>query len=505
MSPINSPVQRPSTPQRSDKQSGTATIPDVLAESEERLKYRSWREGNAEFPHSNGVTQLLRNGAHVDKKIEATLPATEHPAAPRSRKASHYLRVFKENDAAEEQKRREGRARDRRPTNKVPPTDAAETGKSGRYDIAMSLSRPSSFVQSPESGPFNTYFEPAPSLSGQSGKDPRPNRSEKPLSSSRYKQELPVSLLEDIRTFGNLTPGAERGSSLSESLPTAVAERLQKARPSEADPAFETLQIETPEHSPGSDEDDSEKEQISSALYFPHRQLQTPDQITQDEKAGKAEAEGSLERESNSTVKVPKGWSAEEVLKTPQEVEISLQSQDTNQCLHGDMPTTSRASTEAENTLAFIPDATTSAESDYESLADSSQSLLGYESSATDELGTTPTATPRREETKPASVSQPPAPLGAVELKPYDHQVGGHSTVYRFSRRAVCKQLNNRENEFYETVERHHPDLLDFLPRYDHPSCAIAFGCWNPTKDSATCSSPCISQLSPSANVVMCL
>ncbi|KAF2093064.1 SAICAR synthase-like protein, partial [Rhizodiscina lignyota] len=60
-----------------------------------------------------------------------------------------------------------------------------------------------------------------------------------------------------------------------------------------------------------------------------------------------------------------------------------------------------------------------------------------------------------------------------VELKPYDHQVGGHSTVYRFSRRAVCKQLNNRENVFYETVERSHPELLDFLPRYDI-SCSPA-------------------------------
>jgi len=29
----------------------------------------------------------------------------------------------------------------------------------------------------------------------------------------------------------------------------------------------------------------------------------------------------------------------------------------------------------------------------------------------------------------------------------------------------VCKQLNNRENEFYETIERYHRDLLPFLPR----------------------------------------
>ncbi|KAK1239360.1 hypothetical protein MKX07_008848 [Trichoderma sp. CBMAI-0711] len=57
-------------------------------------------------------------------------------------------------------------------------------------------------------------------------------------------------------------------------------------------------------------------------------------------------------------------------------------------------------------------------------------------------------------------------PLQAIELIPYKHQVGGHNTLWRFSRRAVCKQLSNRENEFYETIERYHRDLLPFLPRY---------------------------------------
>ncbi|KAK7414653.1 inositol polyphosphate kinase kcs1 [Neonectria punicea] len=59
-----------------------------------------------------------------------------------------------------------------------------------------------------------------------------------------------------------------------------------------------------------------------------------------------------------------------------------------------------------------------------------------------------------------------PEPLEAIELIPYKHQVGGHTTLWRFSRRAVCKQLNNRENEFYETIESYHRDLLPFLPRY---------------------------------------
>jgi hypothetical protein len=59
----------------------------------------------------------------------------------------------------------------------------------------------------------------------------------------------------------------------------------------------------------------------------------------------------------------------------------------------------------------------------------------------------------------------PKQPLDAIELIPYKHQVGGHTTLWRFSKRAVCKQLNNRENEFYERIERYHRDLLPFLPR----------------------------------------
>lgn len=65
-------------------------------------------------------------------------------------------------------------------------------------------------------------------------------------------------------------------------------------------------------------------------------------------------------------------------------------------------------------------------------------------------------------------------PLDAIELVPYSHQVGGHTTLWKFSKRAVCKQLNNRENEFYEDIERYHRDLLPFLPRYvSAPTCPV--------------------------------
>jgi hypothetical protein len=73
-------------------------------------------------------------------------------------------------------------------------------------------------------------------------------------------------------------------------------------------------------------------------------------------------------------------------------------------------------------------------------------------------------------EQQPQDIEQP---LEAIELIPYKHQVGGHTTLWRFSKRAVCKQLNNRENEFYETIERYHRDLLPFLPRYVFPRAVL--------------------------------
>lgn len=54
----------------------------------------------------------------------------------------------------------------------------------------------------------------------------------------------------------------------------------------------------------------------------------------------------------------------------------------------------------------------------------------------------------------------------AVELTPFNNKVGGHTAIFRFSHRAVCKALVNRENAWYETIEQNHEDILKFMPRY---------------------------------------
>ena len=70
-----------------------------------------------------------------------------------------------------------------------------------------------------------------------------------------------------------------------------------------------------------------------------------------------------------------------------------------------------------------------------EPVLSSALTSLGYESESGDELGS---AGPE---------------LESISLKPYKHQVGGHSALFRFSRHAVCKPLIGKENAFYQEVE----------------------------------------------------
>ncbi|KAK9448619.1 uncharacterized protein V1518DRAFT_417742 [Limtongia smithiae] len=72
---------------------------------------------------------------------------------------------------------------------------------------------------------------------------------------------------------------------------------------------------------------------------------------------------------------------------------------------------------------------------------------------------------PRQENSDGELSEDERAPM-AVELVPYKHQVGGHTALFRFSHKAVCKAMARRENLWYEAVEKNHSDLLRFMPKY---------------------------------------
>lgn len=66
----------------------------------------------------------------------------------------------------------------------------------------------------------------------------------------------------------------------------------------------------------------------------------------------------------------------------------------------------------------------------------------------------------------PPPPRSPPSDKLTVPLEPFNNKVGGHSQIYKFTRRAVCKPLVSRENLFYEAVEDLAPALLAYIPRY---------------------------------------
>ena len=455
-----------------------------------------------------------RNGSgRVEKRIEATMANAEPASTARSRKSSHILGLFKENTASQEQKRNNEKARTgsglvKQDSGPETHSEDIETTKFGRRPmLATSTIGPAAdneVITDSEESPTKDKesLEQRPPFSEDTNKcqsNRRPSKglaAPKPLAdvlhapqdhdepskegsrdksrniSHRFDDKseggLPLRLLEEIRNYHNLS-----------------APFKDKFRPKSPD---SDLDIDDPSFTPktkevpldhvlntsanlGEEEEESDKEQISSALYYPHQapspanledvSIESLDEL-EDSQHGLESLESGAASATTDDDSVPS-----------EDVDIALQSQNESRYLHGDlqkarMPSDDRYANVIESGIF------SASESEHDSLDESARSTNGEDSSATDDGETTPKATPKARSpflrAKPRKDHRvPAAPLGAVELKPYNHQVGGHTTVFRFSKRAVCKQLSNRENEFYEVVERRHPELLRFLPRYGAP------------------------------------
>ncbi|KAF2428629.1 SAICAR synthase-like protein [Tothia fuscella] len=470
----------------------------------ERTRYRLWREGLAAI---NGPASLARGRAggdtiaHVDKKIQATIVAKpDPPTTARSRKSSQYLGLFKEKDSPEEQRRRENRAKQWADeengaasevglVKKV--VDRERRGTVVRKDVDFL----DSFTEEPESieskftdtGPVSSTLPQRKSREVGSPLPDGPSKSEsgiKPTSESTNSSAIAPNIsksassrvIEEMKKKHDIELDSDTERLLSRHLAKGRSDRSAISSPKLKTPEEEPSHYfeqdsdsnHSERHSPITDEDEeSEREHISSALYFPHRQVVpdgedvTPDEnleIAANEPAG---ISSPYKQESADASKICENSTNGESVD---EVEISIESQDEKQLFHGDLPLSTASA--IEDFTGYTSSQSNAAYSESGSDTFDERSAFGYESSETETLGTTPVAQPKRSITQHHDYYRPRSPLGAVELKPFDHQVGGHSTVYRFSRRAVCKQLNNRENEFYETVEQKHPELLEFLPRY---------------------------------------
>ncbi|KAJ5177793.1 Major facilitator superfamily domain general substrate transporter [Penicillium coprophilum] len=392
----------------------------------------------------------------VDSSIEANLPNAEPASNVRSRKSSHYLGLFKENTTttSPDRKRREDRDR---------PQDETES-RDNIMDYDQETHHPEQ-EPSPRKSISPSALEDAPSFQHPPAEFSQAIPDDVP--SKRRPTALPRSLLEEIRNF-HLTPGGSHGSSFSQSIPTQYSERtrdyFQKDINDEVSPANSFEEEEGRESTQFAVEEE-ENEQISSALYFPHERTVPDgvDALQQFPDGTHAVQPGQLPaaEKGHELMLVPERSDSPE--KEISHVDISFRSKNESKILRGDIH--SPRENLPDKPLSTISEC--SYDQTYDSEAEpSADESIQSANDLTDEAAT-PTATP----TQPSRLlsrpkAPPPGPLGAVELKPYRHQVGGHTTVFRFSRRAVCKQLNNRENEFYERIELRHPDMLVFLPKY---------------------------------------
>ncbi|KAI9724202.1 MAG: hypothetical protein M1828_003947 [Chrysothrix sp. TS-e1954] len=412
---------RPLTPRQGSRK--TSTQPSL--DRQERAGYRLWREGK---PVLGG--RMMMGAAQdneqdgIDKKIEATLPRAEQHVNARSRKASHHMGIFRE--AEPEQDRPKTKKRDDRQSELTTPKDADSiAGRVAPSDSESSRGTyPPAAADQVPTDPAESAL-PEPGLLGAStvtiATDSKsPQRFVDDTNERRFK-----TVREDEGKFDiSLRPKNGKGKS---------DERLLEST------------------SNGNDD----HETISSAIYWPHLE---PKSRTQETEPGLFK-ERSEAIEKHETPQQPQGRSSSKSSRPRAEsnqIELSLQSEDEQHkvSLHGDIDDSS------ESLSVSSKDRTA------ESTGIMSVSASESEAENEDILGST---TPRATDTyvdrawkQPSEMVFPPHAV----LKPFSHQVGGHTALYRFSRRAVCKKLNNKENKFYETIERFHDDLLDFLPRY---------------------------------------
>ncbi|RFU35105.1 hypothetical protein B7463_g1261, partial [Scytalidium lignicola] len=446
-----------------------------------RASYRSWRDVRpgvaAEKAWSIGGQGGDSNeGGQVERSITEALAGVEPNS--RSRKASHSLRFFKEGLPEDNvRKKDKNRGRSKESTSRGPRTSLdAHTHHDSDHPPTLSSSRTSSrpsALPSPidpaeiwlsEMSKSSTAI--CQSLNPTEGLEPEGDYFDEANGIETIPEDqlkaMPPQLLEEIRRYHNLTPGAGKGSSFSRSIPLTQAEKSKS--PNEEQPSQpqerEDKDSDGADLSPvkSCDEDESSEEHISSALFVPHQTPhESPDREEDEENIG------GLSRKSSDSQQ----WLEEHevVSQVVDDQHVSEEPKRRSQSISTRLEKPPQAEYEG-----YFPDTTSS---DQELQEDTGYTTR-EESSFTDDPDLTPTESFKQPVAFPATLKkgtrdQPQKrkrPLEAIELIPYSHQVGGHTTMWRFSKRAVCKQLNNRENEFYEKVERYHPRLLKFLPRY---------------------------------------
>ena len=465
-----------------------------------RERATSFRAEAFSGENRNRSTSRSSGKGRVEKRIEASVVDAEPAASARSRKSSHMMQLFKENKNSSEPKKASEKTRQTsRSTSDGSRSKVSEStreqlqseqlsqhnaGQAIEDDDAVSDGQRRSFEGKENEGRMNLKIgrsrsreENIPFSAKKDTGTPAPGETRvgtgKPdvIASAKAperkgdasKVRLPSRLLEEIRNYHNFaapvnekfktshvkTQRRDAGEPDLEVTPTG------RKTTSDISGAVSAAVHESPADTEDDiDEDSSDKELISSAMYYPH-QTPSPDALEGVSREQRMDA-----KDSDHVLRLPKPGQVPpttEENEISDDVNIALESQRRNRYLHGALQKEQIPAYDSAQPKAPDSGASSASESECSSLTDDGE--------------TTPKATPsaakgvffrsrHRKGRRPKT-----APLQAVELKPFKHQVGGHSTVFRFSRKAVCKQLSNKENEFYEIVEQAHPELLRYMPK----------------------------------------
>jgi inositol-hexakisphosphate kinase len=491
----SSPAPPPRSPLPSDPISNTQPTDGVRAD------YRLWRDPRANMAAEKAWSIGKQGdgdseGGRVEKSITEAMAGIE--PNNRSRKASHSLGFFKEGLPEDKSKKREPRNRGRSkegPSLAKGPGVLEESKQKSVRDVhtrdsvkdaqSLEFAADEGDTLSPLEGdrPFNKPpSEPR-------GLDAASNTALGPAAEGYFdhsgtigtdsKQQIkamPPQLLAEIRRHHNLAAGAAKGTSFSRSLPVTESERPkgddgQQAKSS----ATGLLEEESLDYGAElslvkstDDEDESGEEQISCALFVPHQT--SHDAPEEQTNLFESVTSPSVNNQRHLDVSNPQQWLEEHEVPSRDLVKKYLsQEAKPRQTLSPVKRLSLRVEKEKE---IFISEREDVSGVDQQIPEARGYITAGEESSLTDD-DLTPTGSVKPGHQIPSGYhphihdqqQHPKQPLEAIELIPYRHQVGGHTTMWRFSKRAVCKQLNNRENEFYEKIERYHPELLKFLPR----------------------------------------
>ena len=433
--------------------SSDASRPSEAVERGASLR-QALREGHRE--------RSVSRGRSLDKSIEATVKKPETDGPARSRKASHMMGIW---DPQADSKRADRRQLDdvgeltTSPIRSVKPSGSSlSSGPNSRPDSPKSIGLP---IERPSPATLDNPTLGVNRAPPQLGFKPKSVSPLRPLRDSKDSDSL-AKPRDSSRLPGKTHDDATVVDKVRSKAQGPVAEAQQNNVPEEEnEEKINEGRVHSIEH--------DEEEHISAAIYYPHPGP-TAEEIEKFKSPGDSP---EIEALDEHVVVTPSEEVPEVITSKPPEedqeaeeqaehIDISVISKHDRKTFHGNYQPVERAVDEMQTPRVMPADDAT----DMKLMSASESELESGDETGLPRRGEDMARTPTQRSPTRKRAATATKPKTKVILEPYKHQVGGHSTIFRFSKRAVCKQLNNRENEFYERIEQRHPDMLKFLPRY---------------------------------------